>query len=181
MKIKIIRCKKCESTSVVRAGKINDNQRYKCKQCGCQFQPNRKSGKPEGAKRLALMLYMFGLSQRSIAKIIQTDVHAVHRWLKKIAQEHYEKTEPVSGIIIIVLSPVGDKNKPLDSLERRVYRKRAVIICAIEVLTAPVRAAPDILWLGELGSLQIAPARSFRGQTRPNYRFLTDWLDFTPN
>jgi accessory gene regulator B len=44
----------------------------------------------------------------------------------------------LSGVIIIALSPVGNKNKPLDSLERRIYRKRAVIICAIEVLTAMV-------------------------------------------
>jgi accessory gene regulator B len=44
----------------------------------------------------------------------------------------------LSGIIIFALSPVGDKNKPLDSLEEKVYRKRAVIICAIEVLTAMV-------------------------------------------
>jgi accessory gene regulator B len=44
----------------------------------------------------------------------------------------------LSGIIIVAFSPVGDKNKPLDSLEKKVYRKRAVIICAIEVLTATV-------------------------------------------
>ena len=103
MKLKVIRCKKCESPSVVKAGNVNGNQRYKCKNCGCQFQPNRKSGKPEGAKRLAQMLYMFGLSQRSIAKIVKSDVHAVHRWIKKFAQEHYEKPEPVSGKVIIEL------------------------------------------------------------------------------
>ena len=103
MNVITILCKKCESRRVVKAGKINDNQRYKCKCCGCQFQPNRKSGKPEGAKRLAQMLYMFGLSQRSIAKIVKTDVHAVHRWIKKFAQEHYEKPEPISGKVVVEL------------------------------------------------------------------------------
>jgi transposase-like protein len=114
MKVKVVRCKKCESPNVVRAGKINDNQRYKCKNCGCQFQPNRKSGKPEGAKRLAQMLYMFGLSQRTIAKIVKSDVHAVHRWIKKFAQEHYEKPEPVLGKVIIELDEMWhflQKNK----------------------------------------------------------------------
>ncbi len=28
----IIRCKKCQSSNVVKSGKVNDNQRYKCKE-----------------------------------------------------------------------------------------------------------------------------------------------------
>ena len=73
------------------------------KDCGCQFQPNRKSGKPEGSKRFAVMLYMLGLSQRSIAKIVSTDVHAVHRWIKNFATDNYEKPEPLSGRVIVEL------------------------------------------------------------------------------
>jgi len=106
MKVRIpktIRCKKCTSTSVVKAGKVANNQRYKCKECGCQFQPNRKQGKPEKTKRFAILLYLHGLSFRTIAKLTKTDVHAVFRWIKKFAEDHYEKPEPQSESVIVEL------------------------------------------------------------------------------
>lgn len=42
-----------------------------------------------------------------------------------------------AGIVaIVVLSPVGTKNKPLDALERKVYRKRTYIILGLELLVS---------------------------------------------
>ena len=96
-------CKKCNSSHVVKAGKIRGNQRYKCKECGCQFQPNRMKGKAEGVKRLAALLYLCGLSMRAIAKIVKTDVHAVYRWIRKFAEENYEKPEPKSEAVVVEL------------------------------------------------------------------------------
>jgi len=96
-------CKKCGSADVVKAGKINGNQRYKCKKCGCQFQPNRRKGKAESTKRLAVLLYLCGLSMRTIAKIVKTDVHAVYRWIRRFAEDHYEKPTPKSEAVIIEL------------------------------------------------------------------------------
>lgn len=37
-------------------------------------------------------------------------------------------------IIVVLLSPVEDKNKPLDDLEYKVYKKRAIIIAVIELV-----------------------------------------------
>ena len=96
-------CKKCGSSHVVKAGKINGNQRYKCKDCGCQFQPNRRKGKSESAKRLAVLLYLCGLSMRTIGKIVKTDIHAVYRWIRKFAEENYEKPKPKSEAVIVEL------------------------------------------------------------------------------
>jgi len=42
----------------------------------------------------------------------------------------------LSGIVIILFSPVGSENKPLDDLEKKVYGKRAVIICLIQISVA---------------------------------------------
>lgn len=42
----------------------------------------------------------------------------------------------VSSTIIVLLSPVEDKNKPLDELENKVYRKRALLIWASELTVA---------------------------------------------
>jgi len=96
-------CKKCGSEHIIKAGKIDDNQRYRCKECGCQFQPNRHKGKPEQTKRLAILLYLLGLSMRTIAKITKTDVHAVYRWIKAFAEENYVKPEPASSEVVVEL------------------------------------------------------------------------------
>ncbi len=40
----------------------------------------------------------------------------------------------LSIILIVFLSPVEDKNKPLDEIEATVYRKRAIIITMVEVV-----------------------------------------------
>ena len=103
MKVIITRCKKCDSINVVRAGKIKGNQRYKCKECKSQFQPNRKQGKPESVKRLAVLLYMLGLSMRTIAKVTKSDLHAVYRWIRGFAEENYIKPKPKSYKVIIEL------------------------------------------------------------------------------
>ena len=97
------KCKKCGSAHVVKAGKIKGNQRFKCKECGCQFQPNRIKGKPESAKKLAVLLYLCGLSMRTISRIVKTDLHAVYRWIRKFAEENYEKPEPKSEAVIVEL------------------------------------------------------------------------------
>jgi len=56
----------------------------------------------------------------------------------------------LAGIIVLLLAPVEDANKPLDELETTVYRRRARIILAILSLLA------TILW--SAGVEQFAPA-----------------------
>jgi transposase len=103
MSVKVIKCKKCSSPKVVKAGKVNGNQRYKCKECNRQFQPNRRQGKPESVKRLAILLYMLGLSMRTIAKVTKSDLHAVYRWIRAFAEDNYIKPKPKSHKVIIEL------------------------------------------------------------------------------
>jgi accessory gene regulator B len=40
----------------------------------------------------------------------------------------------ISAVVIVLLSPVADANKPLDEVERKVYRRRALIILSVELL-----------------------------------------------
>ena len=56
-----IRCKKCGSSSCVKSGHIRGNQRYKCKECGCNFKlgDNRGKIRPE-AKALGMLMYGSG-------------------------------------------------------------------------------------------------------------------------
>jgi IS1 family transposase/transposase-like protein len=103
MKNEISNCRRCGSINVVKAGKIKGNQRYKCKNCGFQFQPNRAKGRSQSTKRLAVLLYLSGLSIRTISKIVKTDLHAVYRWIRKFAEDNYEKPEPISNAVVIEL------------------------------------------------------------------------------
>ena len=74
-------CKKCNSSRYVKAGLVRGEQRYKCQDCGCQFVPTGHKGRSTNTKIIALFLYVSGLSMRQIAKLVKTDVHAVHRWI----------------------------------------------------------------------------------------------------
>lgn len=40
----------------------------------------------------------------------------------------------ISALIIFVLSPAEDKNKPLDKIELKVYRKRTLLILLVELI-----------------------------------------------
>lgn len=43
-----------------------------------------------------------------------------------------------AGITVFVLSPVGSESKPLDELERKVYKRKTIVICISEVSAAIV-------------------------------------------
>lgn len=60
-----------------------------------------------------------------------------------------------SVLIVFVLSPIEDKNKPLDELEHKVYKKRTAIIAALELVVCLV------LKLTRLDSLFVAVVYSF--------------------
>lgn len=44
----------------------------------------------------------------------------------------------VSSLVILVLSPVGTANKPLDEIEIKIYRKKTIIVWCIEICVALV-------------------------------------------
>lgn len=39
----------------------------------------------------------------------------------------------VAALIVLVLSPVEDRNKPLDDIEHKIYKKRTIFIAAVEL------------------------------------------------
>lgn len=60
-----------------------------------------------------------------------------------------------AALVVIVLSPVEDKNKPLDEIEHKVYKRRAIFIAAAELLIGLA------LRLAGLGNLFVAVVYSF--------------------
>jgi len=96
-------CKKCGNGNHVKAGFINGEQRYLCKNCGCKFVPTRQHGKSDNIKLTAVWLYCHGFSFRTIAKFFKVNVSSVFKWVKKFARENYIKPEPSSDGIIVEL------------------------------------------------------------------------------
>ena len=52
-------CKKCGSSKNIKSGKVNDKQRYECKECGCHFMEGdaRTNEKIKAKKALCVLLY----------------------------------------------------------------------------------------------------------------------------
>ena len=93
-------CPKCQSIEVVKNGKVQGKQRYKCKSCSLQFTRLTPRGRPAQEKAMAVTLYTLGLSIRAIARLIGVSPTAVLKWIKTFGKTHYEKPAPGDAIIV---------------------------------------------------------------------------------
>ena len=93
-------CPKYQSIEVVKNGKVQGKQRYKCKSCSLQFTRLTPRGRPAQEKAMAVTLYTLGLSIRAIARLIGVSPTAVLKWIKTFAKTHYEKPAPGDAIIV---------------------------------------------------------------------------------
>jgi transposase-like protein len=81
-------CTKCNSIKNVKSGIIKGMQRYKCKDCGCNFTVVIKStAKPNSMKKDALHLYLEGLGFRSIGRFLKVSHVSVYNWIKSFGSE----------------------------------------------------------------------------------------------
>ena len=81
-------CKKCHSTNYVRSGHTRGHQRFKCKECGCQFTPTRPRGINPALKSFAIVLYAYcGISMGKIARLYKVSTVAVLKWIRAAALE----------------------------------------------------------------------------------------------
>jgi transposase-like protein len=85
-------CKNCGSSQIVKNGKVNNQQRYKCKKCGKQFINNDNFACMRNKKHIiavSMDLYYDGLSvrkiQRQISYLFKVKVSQVtiHNWITK--------------------------------------------------------------------------------------------------
>jgi transposase len=85
-----IKCKRCNSKEIVKNGFVRDQQRYKCKDCKCNFvlTDKRKKLENEPKKMLAIMMYGLGkCSFRMIGKILGVSNVSVLKWIRNIVNE----------------------------------------------------------------------------------------------
>ncbi len=134
----ILCCKKCGSINYVKAGFIQGEQRYKCKDCGCKFVPTRHHGRPEKDKLLAVWLYSHGLSFRTIAKFFKVSVKAVFDWVKAYAKTNYTKPEPKGEAVIVELDEMWHY---LHSKKDRYGYGRLIVVIPINLSTGNAEGA----------------------------------------
>ena len=94
-------CKKCGGKEHSKNGFVKGHQRYKCKNCGYQFVPTLQKCFDEQTKLIACLLYISGLSLRTIARLLHTSATSVLSWVRKFALQNYEKPQPNSDAVII--------------------------------------------------------------------------------
>lgn len=84
----MIQCKKCNGKNIVKSGFTRGLQRYKCKDCGCNFTNVSRKGKPQIYKIIAVLLYSSGkASYRFIAKMLQVSAVSVYKWIREFAEQ----------------------------------------------------------------------------------------------
>jgi transposase-like protein len=83
-----MKCPKCSCEKRVKSGIIKARQRYKCKECGCNYTVELKStSKPTSLKKQALQLYLEGLGFRSIGRILGVSNVTVLNWIRSFGRE----------------------------------------------------------------------------------------------
>ncbi|KAA6312871.1 hypothetical protein EZS27_036265 [termite gut metagenome] len=81
-------CPKCTCDKSVKSGVIKGKQRYKCKECGCNYTVELKStAKPKSMKKQALHLYLEGLGFRSIGRLLGVSNVSVLNWIRSFGKE----------------------------------------------------------------------------------------------
>jgi hypothetical protein len=87
-------------------------------------------------KALALCLYTNGLSFRTIGKIIRIHFSAVYRFIRKWAEENYEKPEPSNDAIIML--ELDEMWHYLHSKKQDVGYGRLIAVIPVNLLTGNV-------------------------------------------
>ena len=71
-------CPRCQSTTIVKNGFVDEKQRYKCKlHCEYQFTSITPRGHPPEHKKLTVLLYCHGISMNAISKLFDVSTTAV--------------------------------------------------------------------------------------------------------
>jgi transposase-like protein len=92
-----MKCPKCENErNQNKDGFTNaGSQRYRCKECGTRYTPERKSlGYEQKIRNLAIRMYADGLNFRQIGRHLEVSHSSVMNWVKAHAETLPEASVP---------------------------------------------------------------------------------------
>lgn len=95
-------CPRCQYTHFVKNGFVKTKQRYKCSNCHYQWTRTTPRGKPQAHKTLTLLLYCHGLSMNAIAKLFNTHVTTILKWIRTSAKKHAPKRTLSPGTTVVL-------------------------------------------------------------------------------
>jgi transposase-like protein/IS1 family transposase len=82
-----IKCPKCYSTVYIKNGYVRDKQRYRCKECRCNFiEGDNRSNYDNKTKNLVIRMYLNNCGFRRIAAILDIPLTTIFSWVKKAGQ-----------------------------------------------------------------------------------------------
>ena len=87
-----MKCPKCGRKEKVKNGFNRGKQRYKCKNCGCNY-TGTKHGYSNEIKQEAIRYYLEGMGFRRIERLLHVSHVSVINWVKKAANEIRKKEE----------------------------------------------------------------------------------------
>ncbi len=79
-------CPKCREASYYKNGKAIGRQRYKCKQCGCNFTQSTKQGYSLEKRLTALKLYLEGMGFRGTGRVLGVSNVTVLNWIRNFGE-----------------------------------------------------------------------------------------------
>ena len=95
-----MRCRRCGSEDSVKNGRRGGSQCFKCKDCGFQFTKETANGIGRGERAKAILLYVLGLSMRSIARTFNVSPSTVLYWVRNFAIKTYQKPAPEGSVAV---------------------------------------------------------------------------------
>lgn len=96
-------CKKCQSTRYVKSGHVRGLQRYKCKECGCQYTDTKRRGVHPALKSFAIVLYAYcGVSMGKIARLYKISTVAVLKWVRAAALDAAPLNSTCASDIVMI-------------------------------------------------------------------------------
>ncbi len=78
-----MRCRKCNSTRVIKNGSVRGVQRFCCKRCQRSFQKRIVKSHSDNTVRKALELYVDGMPMRAVARKSKVGKSSVQQWIRK--------------------------------------------------------------------------------------------------
>ncbi len=129
-------CPKGRSAVRVKNGIVRDKQRYKCKDCGCNYTQSTLSRKPIDTRIHCIGLYLEDVGFRGISGLTGTTHTTVMRWVKKLGddiekfREETGEIEPVSVMELDEMWHVVQKNKQMLGLVSLRPRWTACLRCS---------------------------------------------------
>lgn len=130
-----MKCKKCETIKVIKAGFIRKHQRYKCKECGYFFTDTPLRGHPYHEKLLGLQLYASGLSLRRIGYLLKVSQVAVQKWIQKLVPTLCPKLQPKGRVLVMELDEMWHY---LNSKKTNSGSGRLIVVVPVDSLTGNV-------------------------------------------